>query len=350
MSAPVASSSKRTVEELELAETMQQPTGAADDEDDDLIVHEDDHETALLNGDADHQANRPFRPRANTFSRFSFEDFSHGLQHLAIPLTEDARPHVTDDKTLTLWSGVALVVGLQVGSGIFSSPGVIVSDTGSVGASLLVWIGSGVLAWTGASSFAELGAAIPLDGGPQAYLNHSFGPLIAALYSWTTIVATQSSSAAIIATVFGEYTCRVLYHTAFSASSEQSAQAIPQAVIKLVAVLSMLAICAMHAVNPKLFVRAQLVLTSFKVRGRSPQLLSSQILALVAVAIMGIVQAARGLASSSLRTDIFTGSSTSPGAYAIALYSGLWAYSGWQVVLGVRLTRSGTRLTTLLVK
>ena len=45
---------------------------------------------------------------------------------------------------------IALIVGTQVGSGIFSSPGVVVAEVGSTGASLLVWIMSGVLAWTGA--------------------------------------------------------------------------------------------------------------------------------------------------------------------------------------------------------
>ena len=42
------------------------------------------------------------------------------------------------------------MVGAQVGSGIFSSPGVVVQEGGSVGASLMVWVISGVLAWTGA--------------------------------------------------------------------------------------------------------------------------------------------------------------------------------------------------------
>jgi len=46
--------------------------------------------------------------------------------------------------------GIALIVGTQVGSGIFSSPGVVVAEVGSVGASLLVWLASGLLAWTGA--------------------------------------------------------------------------------------------------------------------------------------------------------------------------------------------------------
>jgi amino acid transporter len=62
---------------------------------------------------------------------------------------------------------------MMIGSGIFSSPGLIVALTGSVGASLLVWLVGGLLAWTGASSYAELGAAIPLDGGTQVYLSYA---------------------------------------------------------------------------------------------------------------------------------------------------------------------------------
>jgi hypothetical protein len=82
---------------------------------------------------------------------------------------------------------------MQVGSGIFSSPGVVVAEVGSVGASLVIWVVSGLLAWTGArwvrvrvllqlkwnqpdesySSFAELGCAIPLSGGAQAYLAYA---------------------------------------------------------------------------------------------------------------------------------------------------------------------------------
>lgn len=71
------------------------------------------------------------------------------------------------------------------GSGIFSSPGVVTAKTGSVGASLLVWLMSGTLAWTGASSFAELGAAIPLNGGAQAYLNVSYRARVTNFRQWS---------------------------------------------------------------------------------------------------------------------------------------------------------------------
>jgi amino acid transporter len=68
---------------------------------------------------------------------------------------------------------------------------VVVANTGSVGASLIVWLLSGLLGWTGASSFAELGSAIPLTGGAQAYLAYSYGPLVSYLFAWTAISALK---------------------------------------------------------------------------------------------------------------------------------------------------------------
>lgn len=72
-----------------------------------------------------------------------------------------------------------------------SSPGVVVANTHSVGASLAVWLASGLLAWTGASSFAELGSSIPVNGGAQAYLQYSYGPLVSYLFAWTAISALK---------------------------------------------------------------------------------------------------------------------------------------------------------------
>ena len=72
-----------------------------------------------------------------------------------------------------------------------------------MGASLIVWFISGVLAWTGASSYAELGSAIPLNGGAQAYLAYAYHPVVSYLYSWTAIAALKPGSNAIIALIFG---------------------------------------------------------------------------------------------------------------------------------------------------
>lgn len=145
----------------------------------------DEASQALLQNDS--SDNRPRRPRSNTFSRFSFE-YTRNL--LPLPLSSE---EVTgkNAKDLNVTAGMALIIGVTVGSGIFASPGVIVADLNAVGPSLLVWVGSGLLAWSGASSFAELGSAIPLSGGAQAYLQYSFGDAVAYMYSFTAIAAVK---------------------------------------------------------------------------------------------------------------------------------------------------------------
>lgn len=72
-----------------------------------------------------------------------------------------------------------------------SSPGVVIANTNSVGASLSVWLAAGLLGWTGASSFAELGSSIPVNGGAQAYLAYAYGPLTSYLFAWTAIIALK---------------------------------------------------------------------------------------------------------------------------------------------------------------
>lgn len=48
-----------------------------------------------------------------------------------------------------LQAGIALIVGMQIGSGIFSSPGVVAKETGAVASALLSWVGAGLLSWAG---------------------------------------------------------------------------------------------------------------------------------------------------------------------------------------------------------
>jgi amino acid permease len=49
----------------------------------------------------------------------------------------------------------------------------------------------------------------------------------------------------------------------------------------------------------------------------------------IAITVLGLVQFGRGRSSTSLTKPLFQESSNSPSAYALALYSGLWAFDGW---------------------
>lgn len=119
------------------------------------------------------------------------EDDADTIDVHIIPLsTSEAIDRQRGDlqKNVTFSNGLTLVVGVIIGSGIFASPGPVLSYSKSVGVSLIIWFVSGLLAFAGALCYAELGSAMPSSGGGEhAYLNHAFGSLPAFLFSWTSI-------------------------------------------------------------------------------------------------------------------------------------------------------------------
>lgn len=119
---------------------------------------------------------------------FDFNTIQLSLSGVESGESSGNKSRKSGDYQVELIGGIALVVGLQLGSkefgcisrwkllanrsggvgGIFASPGVVLRETGSVNTALLIWGIAGALNWAGASSFAELGTSIPLNGGAQA--------------------------------------------------------------------------------------------------------------------------------------------------------------------------------------
>ncbi|KAH9924030.1 L-methionine transporter [Fomitopsis serialis] len=251
-------------------------------------------------------------------------DFEHDLLPLTAGLSNAdgfAAAAAAQPKTLGLLNGIALIVGLQIGSGIFSAPGVVIANMHSVGASLGIWLGAGLLAWTGASSFAELGSSIPVNGGAQAYLHYAYGPLVAYLFAWTAIIVLSPGGNAVISLVFAEYLNRLFWH---STSADASPDSIPQWAVKLTAVSAILFVFLICVATPNAAPRMAVMFTAVK----------------ISITVLGLVQLARGQASSSLTSEPFFASPLSgagasslaqagPSEIARALYSGLWAFDGW---------------------
>ena len=77
------------------------------------------------------------------------------------PSSSEADVLVKLKRTVGLFSGISLIVGTMIGSGIFVSPTGLLERTGSVAMSLLVWTACGIVSMFGALAYAELGTMIP---------------------------------------------------------------------------------------------------------------------------------------------------------------------------------------------
>ncbi|XP_038067086.1 b(0,+)-type amino acid transporter 1-like isoform X6 [Patiria miniata] len=206
-----------------------------------------------------------------------------------------------------LISGIALIVGTMIGSGIFVSPKGVLTQTDSVGMSLVVWLLCGVLATMGALCYAELGTVIPKSGAEYAYLFY-LGPIPAYLFAWTSTIVIKPSSLSIIALSFGAYVAEPFF------SSECGP---PPMAIKMFAALAILLIVFINCASVKWATAVQNFFTAAK------------LLALVIIIIVGFVKLIQGDVRYLTPSTSFQGSSTNVFAYGIAFYQGLWAYDGW---------------------
>lgn len=107
--------------------------------------------------------------------------------------------------SLTFLNCLSLVVSIQIGSGIFSTPAVVSNHVPTSTAGILVWAFAGILVWTGASSFIELGTTVPRNGGMQEYLRVGYGDFAGFLFSLVWLSVVRPCSIAIAAMIFAEH-------------------------------------------------------------------------------------------------------------------------------------------------
>ncbi|XP_053460594.1 B(0,+)-type amino acid transporter 1 isoform X2 [Nycticebus coucang] len=208
-------------------------------------------------------------------------------------------------KEVGLVSGICIIVGTIIGSGIFISPKSVLSNTQAVGPCLIIWAVCGVLATLGALCYAELGTMITKSGGEYPYLMEAYGPIPAYLFSWTSLIVLKPTSFAIICLTFSEYVC-----TPFYAGCKP-----PEVIVKCLAAAAILLIVTVNSLSVRLGSYVQNVFTAAK-------------LVIVAIIIIsGFVLLAQG--NTKNFENSFEGADVSVGAISLAFYNGLWAYDGW---------------------
>ncbi|KDQ60375.1 hypothetical protein JAAARDRAFT_125853 [Jaapia argillacea MUCL 33604] len=73
-----------------------------------------------------------------------------------------------------LISAAFMIFNRIIGTGIFSTPSVILRSSGSVGLALLMWVIGAAVAAAGTSVYVELGTGLPRSGGEKTYMEYIY--------------------------------------------------------------------------------------------------------------------------------------------------------------------------------
>jgi APA family basic amino acid/polyamine antiporter len=209
----------------------------------------------------------------------------------------------TAQRPLGAGHAAALVVASMIGTGIFTTTGVLLTSLPSPGLVLAAWALSGLLALCGAAVYAELGTMMPRVGGEYVYVSRAFGPVAGFLAGWVALIVGFAAPTAGGAFGFASYVHAV----------------VPALPTLGVAIALIVVLTAAHMIDVRFGARVQASLAAL----------------VVGVIVVFVVAAAatRRLAFANLGAAAGAvhhgGTLVSAGAFAVALVQISYAYSGW---------------------
>jgi len=211
-------------------------------------------------------------------------------------------------RRIGLWTGVAILVGSTIGSGIFRSPAGIADKLPGPLPLLIVWVTGGIFALCGALTLAEAAGAFPQTGGVYVYIREAWGRLPAFLFGWSELVMIRAAALGAISTTFAEYFVRVTGHDPGAAPYSSYVHYIAAAAIIITA--------GFNYVGVRTAGTVQNITTLAKVGG---------LLAIIAAGFaIGLP-----LSGGGHYTPIAPPGSFSLAPFGLALVSVLWVYDGW---------------------
>jgi basic amino acid/polyamine antiporter, APA family len=98
-----------------------------------------------------------------------------------------------------------LVVANMVGTGVFTTSGLLIADLGSAWLVLLTWLLGGVVALLGALCYGALARHIPESGGEYVFLSRTLHPALGYLAGWVSLLVGFAVPLGAVAFAFGQY-------------------------------------------------------------------------------------------------------------------------------------------------
>ncbi|KAL8589332.1 hypothetical protein ACOMHN_052335 [Nucella lapillus] len=208
-------------------------------------------------------------------------------------------------RKIGLINGVGIIVGSIIGSGIFVTPRGVLEGAGSVGVSILIWCLCGFISLIGAVCYAELGTTITRSGGDYAYILEAFGPCCAFLQLWVNLIIIRPTAQAIVALTFAYYSLQPFFPSCDA----------PDMAVRLLAALCISILTFVNAMSVRAATRIQDIFTAAK------------LVALLVIIATGMVMI--GMGETEYLESGMESTNKDVGKLSLALYSGLFAYAGW---------------------
>lgn len=199
-------------------------------------------------------------------------------------------------RVLSLIPASSIVVASMVGTGIFTTTGLMIQMGAGGGDVLLAWLLGGVVALCGALCYGEIGANLPRSGGEYFYLSRLLHPALGVMSGWVSLVVGFAAPIAASAMAMHLYLARIVPHWP----------------VRSMAVLTIILLSVLHSFDVRLGGRVQ------------SNLIAIQVILLLAF-IAGSLFRSDHVASFTQFNPSFWSSS----AFAVVLIFVSFAYSGW---------------------
>lgn len=207
---------------------------------------------------------------------------------------------MTGQKKYTLTVGITIVIANMIGTGVFTSLGYQVGPIPSGFSILLLWALGGAVALCGAFTYAEIAASFKRSGGEYYYLGQIFHPALGFASGWISLLVGFAGAISAVAIAIGEYAHELL--------------GVP---VRVIAVVAIVLVSAIHWFGVKAGGLAQNILTSLKLG----------LIFVFCVApffVSGVDFSSVSFLPQSVDGDLILSS-----GFAISLVYVVYAYSGW---------------------
>lgn len=207
-------------------------------------------------------------------------------------------------RSMGIWSGLSLVVGTVIGSGIFFKQAGVLQTAGSSTLGLLAWLAGGIITLAAGLTIAEIGARLPKTGGLYSYIESLYGPVAGFLTGWMQVVIYAP---AVIASIAG-----------YAAFLTANFLGVSTKYATWISVLYVVFIAAVNLFENRVAAGFQVLTTSIK---------------LIPIAILIIYGLFFGKVDALGQTVTHT--VTHGGGFGMAILATLFAYDGWILLANI---------------